>query len=366
MVIIDVHLTHKNYQIRIQSGLYHICAEQIAQVWTPRQIALITDTNVAPLYLETVESQLIQAGYQVTPIIIPAGETSKSLDQAMALYSQLAAANLTRHDGVIALGGGVVGDLAGFIASTYMRGIAFIQMPTSLLAQVDSSVGGKTALDLPAGKNLVGSFYQPDLVLIDPDFLTSLDQRQLLAGYAEVVKVAALNGGTFWQQVTGIQSAHTILAQAETLIQQSVHYKAQIVMADEKESNQRQLLNYGHTIGHAVETLANGSLMHGEAVSIGLVAMQHLVEQSGLTEAHLTPVITNILNAVGLPTDSPLLMSDRLFTQLLHDKKNQGDAINLVYLDAIGVPKIQSVPLTTLAANLFSKKTGNQPTDTLQ
>lgn len=366
MVTIDVHLTQKDYQIRIQSGLLQTCAEQIAQVWTPRQIALITDTNVAPLYLEEIESQLIKASYQVTPIIVPAGEATKSLNQAMALYSQLAAANFTRHDGVIALGGGVIGDLAGFVASTYMRGIAFIQIPTSLLAQVDSSVGGKTALDLPAGKNLVGSFYQPDLVLIDPKFLATLDERQLLAGFAEVVKVAALNGGRFWQQVTAIENTHMILVQAETLIQQSVHYKARIVMADEKENNHRQLLNYGHTIGHAIETLANGTLMHGEAISIGVVTMQRLAEQSRLTEAHLTPTLKAVLNTVGLPTASPLLTSERLFEQLLHDKKNQGQAINLVYLDAIGVPKIQSVPLATLAANLISKKTGNQPTDTLQ
>ncbi|XEO94893.1 3-dehydroquinate synthase [Latilactobacillus sakei] len=352
MPTISVNLTTQEYQIKIETGLATAIGHEVQQVWSARKIALVTDTNVGPLYQTQITEQLTQAGFQVTVLTIPAGESAKSLEQAMILYQALVTANFNRSDGLIALGGGVVGDLTGFVASTYMRGLPFIQIPTSLLAQVDSSVGGKTALDLPAGKNLVGTFYQPDLVLIDPQMLETLPQRQLVTGYAEVVKVAALVGNDFWNLVQQIASPSAILDKAPELITRSIAYKAQIVMADVQESGQRRLLNFGHTIGHAVESLANGELTHGEAVSIGLVAMSRLFEQPTQIAAQLQIV----LERVGLPVTHPLLQSPALFEKIAHDKKNQGVLINIVYLKAIGQPTILQLPLTQFSAQLKMKQ----------
>lgn len=352
MSTISVNLTTQEYQIKIENGLASSIGYEIQQVWSARKIALVTDTNVGPLYQAQITEQLAQAGFQVTVLTVPAGESAKSLEQAMSLYQALVTANFNRGDGLIALGGGVVGDLTGFVASTYMRGLPFIQIPTSLLAQVDSSVGGKTAIDLPAGKNLVGTFYQPELVLIDPQMLETLPQRQLVTGYAEVVKVAALVGADFWDLVQQIESPTAILDKAPELIACSIAYKAQIVMADVQESGQRRLLNFGHTIGHAVESLAAGELTHGEAVSIGLIAISRLFEQP----TQITGQLQTVLERVGLPVTHPLLQSPALFEKIAHDKKNQGALINIVYLKAIGQPIILQLPLTQFSAQLKMKQ----------
>jgi len=352
MTVIDVQLVTKHYQVKIQTATSSQFGTEVAAVWQPCRIALVTDTTVGPLYLAQVQTQLTAFGFQVLPITVPAGEKSKSLAQTALLYEQLLTAGFNRGDGVIALGGGVVGDLAGFVASTYMRGIRFIQIPTSLLAQVDSSVGGKTAIDLPAGKNLVGTFYQPDLVLIDPEMLATLAPRHLVEGYAEIVKMAALTGGDFWQLVNQIQDATGILVNAEALITKSIAFKAQIVMADEHEGGQRRILNLGHTIGHAVEALANGQLMHGEAVSIGLVAIARIFEQKGLSPQGLTDQLTDLLQSVGLPVTSSFLNAPALLERISHDKKNQGQGLHLIYLAQVGQPREIVVPQTDVQAYL--------------
>ena len=282
---ITVALTNKHYDVLIEKGLLSNAGKLISAVWTPRKVAIVSDDNVAPLYQQQLADQLTNNGFTVHCYQFPAGEASKSLSQLQTLAQQLVTDNFNRDDGVVALGGGVTGDLAGFLAATYMRGISLIQVPTSLLAQVDSSVGGKTAVDLGTTKNIVGSFYEPDLVLIDPTTLKTLTQRDLVEGYGEIVKVAAMTGGNFWQLIEKIESPTDILANATSLSEGSIQFKADIVMADEKEGGQRQLLNFGHTIGHAVEALANGKLRHGESVSIGTVAIFQAFEEAGKTAA---------------------------------------------------------------------------------
>lgn len=346
---IEVKLPQKEYPIYIENGLLTQIGTLVREHWTKvQQVALISDSNVAPLYAEKVRIQLANAGFQVYLYTVTAGEAAKSLGVASSLYDELLGDGFTRSAGVIALGGGVVGDLAGFVASTFMRGLAFIQIPTSLLAQVDSSVGGKTAVDLPAGKNLVGTFYQPDAVLIDPATLTTLSQRYLVEGYAEVVKMAAIASPDFWQLVVRVQSVTAILDLAEALIQASVTFKAKIVMADEKEGGLRQVLNFGHTFGHAIEAGANGALAHGEAISIGMVALTQCFEHAGLTPAGMTAKLQQQLAAVGLPLTSKLIGQADFYARIAKDKKNRGGRVNLIYLKAIGEPAIYPMALAQL------------------
>lgn len=351
MAKIALHLTDKDYDVLVDSGSLATVDQLVASVWTPRKVLIISDSNVAPLYLEQVKGPLQAAGYEIVTSIVPAGEASKSLRNAANLYQLMLDEAFSRTDGVIALGGGVVGDLAGFVASTFMRGIGFIQIPTSLLAQVDSSVGGKTAVDFDTGKNIVGTFYQPDLVIIDPETLKTLTPRYVAEGYAEVVKMAATASSyDFWPLIQTIRKPEAILKNATNLITHSVQFKAEVVMADEKESGQRQILNFGHTLGHAIELLANGQLAHGEAVSIGMVQLCRLFESKGLTPKGIGADIAAQLKAVGLPTDSDLLFTSKFYDQLLLDKKNHGDHLNFVYLKAMGQPAIYPVKKTDLKA----------------
>ncbi|GEO69850.1 3-dehydroquinate synthase [Levilactobacillus acidifarinae] len=350
MTTIPVTTAAKSYAVNIETGLLVRVGTELAKVWSPRQVAIVTDTNVGPLYAQQVRERLTAAGFRVTVLTVPAGESSKSWAQVMRLIDALSAAQLTRSDGVLALGGGVVGDLAGFVAAIYLRGIAFAQVPTSLLAQVDSSVGGKTAIDLPTGKNLVGSFYQPDVVLIDPQTLTTLPPRMLVEGYGEILKCAALVGSDFWALVQTVAQPADILAQAAPLIRHSIAFKARVVMADEKEGGQRQLLNFGHTIGHAVELWGRGRYMHGEAVAIGLVQVARLFAAQGLMPAELTNQLRERLMAVGLPVEFPVdLTTTDLLAAMHHDKKIHDQALTWVYLTAIGQPAMHAVPLANLA-----------------
>ena len=353
MTKINLTLPTCTYDVLVDPGLLQKIGTEVQAVWQPKKVLLLSDSNVAPLYMDTVQTQLTAAGFEVITSVVPAGEASKSLSNAASLYQLMLDHAFSRSDGVVALGGGVVGDLAGFVASTFMRGIHFIQIPTSLLAQVDSSVGGKTAVDFGTGKNIVGTFYQPDLVLIDPKTLQTLTPRYVAEGYAEVVKMAATaTDPEFWPLIQKITTPAAILTHAQALITHSVTFKAKIVMADEKESGPRRFLNFGHTLGHAIELLANGQLAHGEAVSIGTVQLCRIFEAKGLTEKGVTAAITAQLQAVGLPTDSDLLFTPKFYDQLLLDKKNQGDHLNFVYVADFGQPKIYPVLKTELKAFL--------------
>jgi 3-dehydroquinate synthase len=355
LTTIHINVPDRHYDVLIARGLAGRLEEKIKQIWTPRKIAVVSDSHVAPLYQAHVVEQLINAGFSPSAYQVPAGEPSKSWAQAVALYRRLAADHFTRTDGVLALGGGVIGDLAGFVASTFMRGLALIQVPTSLLAQVDSSVGGKTAIDLDTGKNLIGTFYQPDAVFIDPDLLNTLPRRDLTEGYAEIVKMAALQGKEFWKLVERIRRPTDILAQADALITASVTFKATVVIEDEKENGRRQILNFGHTIGHAIELISRGELLHGEAVGIGMVQLSRLFEHYRLSQHGLTAMLQDRLKAVGLPVDSPLTATADFYEKLRNDKKNHGRLLNLVYLKTIGSSAFYPIPINR-AERFFSGK----------
>jgi len=340
MSTVHVSFDQKAYAVKINNTAHTQIGSEILAVWSLRKIALLTDSHVGPLYLTATQQQLEAAGFDVLPLQVPAGEQSKSLTVAGELIAKMAAAGFTRGDGLIALGGGVVGDLGGVVASLYMRGISFIQIATSLTAQVDSSVGGKTAVNLGDTKNIAGTFYQPDLVLVDSTYLNTLTDRDLVEGYGEVVKTSALDSQEFFDFTGTIQSIQDIRMHAQKLSQLAIAYKAKIVMHDEKESGQRQYLNFGHTIGHAIELLAHGNLRHGEAVAIGMIAMTERMARDGVSSDDLTNALKARLEAVGLPTSSNLIGTSEFFDHLINDKKNRGGILNLVALKKIGSPVI--------------------------
>ena len=348
MDTIHVSTKDKDYDILIEHGLLQRLGQLVSQVWSARKILVITDSNVGPLYLTDVEKQLQGSGFQTADITVPAGESSKSWDVLQQTIAACADNHLSRVDGIIALGGGVIGDLAGLTASLWLRGIAFIQIPTSLLAQVDSSVGGKTAIDIDSGKNLVGTFYQPDLVVIDPDTLKTLSSRVTVEGYGEVVKCAAMNGGDFWDLIESVHSPADILKNAVALIHHSISFKARVVSEDEKEGNLRRLLNFGHTIGHGIEFAAHGRLFHGEAVAVGTAQVCRQFEKLGLTAAGTTDKITKALQAVGLPLTDPVLGTPAMFAAMRHDKKVRGNKLTFVYLKHIGEPAFYPVNVDQL------------------
>ena len=271
------------------------------------------------------------------------------------IVGEMAAYGFTRQDAIVALGGGVVGDLTGVIASLYMRGIAFAQIATSLTAQVDASVGGKTAVNMATVKNIMGSFYQPDMVLIDPDFLQTLSDRDLVEGYAEVVKTSVLAGGDFWRLTGDIKTVAAIRERAETLITKSVLYKRDIVVADEKEGGVRKYLNFGHTLGHAIELMAHGELRHGEAVAIGMVAISERFEKAGITESGITALLRDRLVAVGLPVTSPLIGQAAFYDHLKNDKKNAAGTLQLVAISVPGQPTIVQKALVDMPAFVESR-----------
>ncbi|WP_125587739.1 3-dehydroquinate synthase [Companilactobacillus jidongensis] len=347
--MITVTLPTKTYNIEIKSGLHQEIGNLVKSIWKAKKIVLITDKQVAKYYLDKTVSQLETAGFEILTEVVPAGEQSKSLVTVSKIISEMATEGFTRKDGVVALGGGVVGDLSGLVSSLYMRGIPFVQIATSLTAMVDSSVGGKTAVNLGEVKNIIGTFHQPDLVIIDPEFLKTLSQRNLVEGYGEVVKCSALKGGEFFELTGKIRDPVGILDNATELIKRSINLKANIVMKDEKEQNLRRVLNFGHTFGHAIELLAHGELKHGEAVAIGMVRISQCFENIGLTKKGVTREITDRLLAVGLPIDSDLIGTNEFFEHLKNDKKNDGKQLNLVALSEIGLPiivpkSLESIP----------------------
>ena len=353
--MIHVKLASKAYDVVIASGVCHQVGERLATIWQPRQVMIVTDQNVGPLYLADVSASLAQHGFTVHTTTVPAGETSKSLQMVEQIVGEMAAYGFTRQDAIVALGGGVVGDLTGVIASLYMRGIAFAQIATSLTAQVDASVGGKTAVNMATVKNIMGSFYQPDMVLIDPDFLQTLSDRDLVEGYAEVVKTSVLAGGDFWRLTGDIKTVAAIRERAETLITKSVVYKRDIVVADEKEGGVRKYLNFGHTLGHAIELMAHGELRHGEAVAIGMVAISERFEKAGITELGITALLRDRLVAVGLPVTSPLIGQAAFYDHLKNDKKNAAGTLQLVAISVPGQPTIVQKALVDMPAFVESR-----------
>ena len=357
MATVTVDLPTEQYDILIDRGLRADFGHHIRQVWpTKKRLVIVTDSNVGPLYLADTQARCEAVGFEVVPLTVPAGEESKSLETLAELATQMIAHDIDRHDGVVTLGGGVMGDLGGMLAAIYMRGIPFIQIATSLTAQVDASVGGKTAVNFGNTKNILGVFHQPDLVLIDPNDLATLSDRDLAEGYGEVIKTSALAGPEFFAQTGQVMSCANIRDQALSLIEQAITYKANIVCQDEKEAGCRQWLNFGHTLGHAVELLAHGNLRHGEAIGIGMVAIAKRLAQQGLAPMELADQLITRLTAVGLPIDDPNIGSDAFYACLRHDKKTRGDHVTMVSLDAIGKPTRITIAKSDLSSFMAGEK----------
>jgi len=339
MKVVTVNLCENSYDILIGSGLLPSLGQRCASCGLTGKAAVVTNPVVNALYGDTVRSSLGQAGFTVTTIEIPDGEEFKNSATLNSVYDALIDAGLDRKSFIVALGGGVVGDLAGFAAATFLRGIPFVQVPTTLLAQVDSSVGGKTAIDHPRGKNLIGAFYQPRLVLIDVETLSTLPKREYCAGLAEVVKYGIALDGLFFDFLE--QNADPLLAMAgeclEAVIKRCCELKAQVVELDEKEAGLRESLNYGHTLGHALETVAGyRSLVHGEAVAIGMALAARICSLRGDCSEEDAARIRTLLGRFALSVTPPVVNSSQLLDALLKDKKNRHGSINFICNQGIG------------------------------
>ena len=327
----------KSYDIKIGPGLLSSLGNEAIQLGRAEKVAIVSETNVYPLYGKQTEASLRDAGFTVVSFVFPAGEEQKSAATYLELLTFLAENKLTRTDLIVALGGGVVGDLAGFAAATYLRGIRFIQIPTTLLAAVDSSVGGKTAIDLPAGKNLVGAFWQPSLVLCDTDTLSSLPRDIFLDGCAEVIKYGILYDEAFF---SCLESSGPDFDR-EMVISRCVEMKRDVVTEDEFDTGARMKLNLGHTIGHGVEASSEFTLSHGKSVAIGMAIV------SRASHCQDADRILKILNQFELPvtTDTD---ADTLFRYTLSDKKRSGGTVNLILPERIGCCAIVPTPVENI------------------
>ena len=332
---VSVGLSRSPYKVLIGAGALQSSGGLIASVVKPGRCVVVTDSNVAPLYADAVEASLSRAGFLPVRVTVPAGESSKALSQVGAICDAMIEAGLDRSSLLVALGGGVIGDLAGFAAAVYYRGIPYIQIPTTIVSQVDSSVGGKTGVNAAGGKNLIGSFHQPKLVIADTETLRSLPARELNEGFAEVIKHAAIRDPDMLDA----------LDVSPMLVARNVAIKAAIVAEDEFETKGlRALLNFGHTIGHGIEAAAGyGKLLHGEAISLGLLAACRLsVRKAGLTEAEAARV-SSALAAFDLPArlDSSI-ETDAVFTAIMKDKKFAAGSVRFVLLRSLGDAYVSS------------------------
>ena len=353
MRIVHVDLGSKSYDIEIERGLLpHVGGKIKTLLPKAEKIAIITDSHVGLLYASILQESLEKEGVVVTVLTFPAGEESKNLQTLGFLYDGLAEAGLTRSDAVVALGGGVTGDMGGLAAATFLRGVAFIQIPTSLLATVDSSVGGKVAIDLSSGKNLVGAFYQPKTVFIDPDMLETLPARYLHDGLAEVIKYGCIMDKELVVRLEKIQNDAELLACADEIIETCCNIKARIVEHDEFDTGERMLLNFGHTLGHAVEkTFRFDKYSHGEGVGIGMVLLTSRSEKLGLTESGTAGRIAELLQKFQLPAAVDMQQEDFLQAIAL-DKKKRGSRLTLVLLKRIGESFLQRVEFSELTQYL--------------
>jgi len=341
--------TDPAYSVAIGPGLLRECGPRLREIVPLCRMAVVTDSVVGPLYLEAVKTSLEEAGYPVSAYPFPAGEGSKNLSTLSEILEFLARERLTRTDCLIALGGGVAGDMAGFAAAVYLRGIRYVQMPTTLLAAVDSSVGGKTAIDLAAGKNLAGAFLQPAAVLCDTDCLKTLPPDIFADGAAEALKTAVLSDPSLFN---GMEDGGFRLLEPTPVIAACVRYKAGVVERDEKEQGERKLLNLGHTVGHAIEKCSGYTIPHGHAVAAGLAVITRAAQALGwMSEDAVRQQdadrICSALEALGLPISTDF-SAEKLAEAALSDKKRAGDAITIVVPQAIGHCELKKLPVSEL------------------
>ena len=330
----------KSYDILISRGILSRAGEEIQKACGVHEALIVSEDTVWPLYGETVLTSMKNAGFDVTSFTFPHGEQSKNLGVYAEILNALASRHISRKGLVVALGGGVVGDMAGFAAATYLRGIRFVQIPTTLLSQVDSSVGGKTAVDLPAGKNLVGAFCQPSLVLCDPHTLATLPDPIFYDGCAEVIKEAVLKSRTFFEDLRKTPAREQI----EHILDFCISMKRDVVEQDEFDTGARQFLNLGHTFGHAVEAASDFSISHGSAVSIGMVMITRAAVKKGYCKEETLEALTALLRQYHLPVEVPYPAA-QLLEIAKSDKKTVGKTVNLIVPETIGRCRI--VPIQT-------------------
>ncbi|MBT6716558.1 MAG: 3-dehydroquinate synthase [Nitrospina sp.] len=343
MQSLNIDLGERSYDILLGSGLLGSVGKFLSQVLQPSRIVLITHPSLFKLYGEKVLSGFKDQGWTTDVIEVPEGETSKTLQQAEKIFDRLLDLRCDRKTVLVALGGGVIGDLVGFVAATYQRGIPFVQVPTTLLSQVDSSVGGKTAVNHPKGKNMIGAFYQPRLVVADLGTLQTLPKNEFRAGLAEVIKYGVISDPSLFEYLEKntekiLQLDNECLAH---IVKTSCAIKAEVVEKDERESHYRMILNFGHTLGHAFEALTGYSrFIHGEAVAIGMVHAAKLSQQLGKCQEEITKRLSELVRKCGLPIDMPDLDPQTIIDSLYHDKKTMNNKIKFILVKEIGVIEI--------------------------
>lgn len=340
MATVRVELGDRSYDIRVESGALRLVGETARRACPSASAVVVTNPRIGELYADPVMDSLDAAGIRARLVCVPAGEKYKNIATANRLYKEFVSARLDRGSLVVALGGGVIGDLSGFAAATYLRGVAFLQVPTTLLAQVDSSVGGKTGINLPAGKNLVGAFHQPCGVLIDPAVLRTLPRREVRAGLAEVIKHGIISDQQFFEYL--LANMTRILALDTEVVTHAIsrccEIKAAVVTQDEKESGLREILNFGHTLGHGIENAAGyGRYRHGEALAIGMIGEAFIAEKMGVAKAGTAAAIQQSLMSAGLPTViAPGVVLDGILTAMALDKKARKGKLKFVLPTRIG------------------------------
>ena len=343
---VKVSLAERSYDIVIKAGLLQEVGSRLRGLGCSGKVAVVTNPVVGRLYGKAVQDSLKAAGYQVKMILVPNGERAKTLRWTSAILDVLAKERFERGSFVVALGGGVVGDLAGFAAALFARGIPFVQVPTTLVSQVDSSVGGKTGVNHALGKNLIGAFHQPRLVLIDPATLGTLPKREWVAGLAEVIKYGMIEDAEFFAYLE--RHMNDLLAmepgRVAHIVARSCRIKASVVMEDERESDRRRILNYGHTVGHALESLGGyRKLVHGEAVAIGMVQEASLARHLGLCSQSVAARQQSLVRAAGLPDVLPVTRFSELWTAMQHDKKMAEGRLHCVLPEQVG--RVTIVPI---------------------
>lgn len=337
--------TSATYEVLIGSGLLQKAGEAVKKVISPCKAAIVTDSTVVHLYEETVRKSLTEAGFSVCTFVFPAGEASKNIHTLSHLLEFLAKEEMTRTDLIVALGGGVTGDLAGFGAAVYLRGISFVQIPTTFLAAIDSSVGGKTAVDLEAGKNLAGAFYQPKLVLCDTDVLQTLPEVVFADGIAEALKYGVLGDDALFEKIAGGDFRQDL----EEIIETCVSMKRDVVEEDEFDTGKRQLLNLGHTFGHAIEQKSHFQMTHGHAVAIGMHLIAKAAEAKGIAEKGTAAAIAKALEQNQLPKETEFSPAE-VAEGTLRDKKRRGGTISFVFPKKIGACEIVKIPVEEVEA----------------
>lgn len=333
----------QNYDVIIGVDILSNLGKYIVKFGNDRKVAIISDSHVFPIYGDTVQNSLQQAGIPTIHYVFPAGEESKNIETYAKILNFLAENQVTRSDLIIALGGGVVGDISGFVAATFLRGIPYIQIPTSLLAMVDSSVGGKTAIDLPTGKNLVGAFKQPLLVLCDVNVLTTLPKCYFVDGCAEIIKYAMLYDAELFAYLLN----KGLDFDREMVISKCISFKANVVHEDEFDTGARQRLNLGHTFGHGIELRSNFTVSHGHAVAIGMMIVTKAAVHFGICDNTAMNSLRSLLQKFSLPY-STTFTAHELYQSALSDKKRSGASVNLIIPERIGYCNITSTPVSEL------------------